>query len=313
MSKRKLLRVPGGLLLLNGILLLALGRAYVRAWQIGPAKSVYRQVMDWFSRRPGSLLRALGAAEAGLGLVALDETSVGVRSLYRIVARFYDRIAPVWTDWGYRQAYVALDRAYADYLPDGGHILDLGCGTGANLERLLSLDLPFERLTDPAGSTGRAGSFGSYTGVDLSEDMLAHARAKFESLPNVRFEQLDLAVEPLPEGPFDLIVSTWAFEHLAEPTRVATKAWERLRPGGHMVLLFEVETNAWRDRLIDPVWRFFSAHLFHEEEYRHIPGVISLRRIPGIGPTLALLVSRRSEKPDRAEISRTGIENEETE
>jgi SAM-dependent methyltransferase len=67
----------------------------------------------------------------------------------------------------------------------------LGCGTAANLERLIALDLPFE----------------SYTGVDLSEAMVNRARAKFAHLPNVHFQQLDLLTDPLPMGPFDLVVS----------------------------------------------------------------------------------------------------------
>lgn len=277
MPKEKLVWVSGSFLLFDGLLLLALGRTYLRVWRIGSERSPYRRAVNWFLQRPSWLLRTMGAAEAALGLAVLSRVSVRVRTLYRAIAGFYDTIAPVWTEWGYPEAYDALDRTYADCLPEGGHVLDLGCGTGANLERLIDLDLPF----------------GSYTGVDLSEHMLARARAKFGSLPNVRFEQTDLEVDPLPDRRFDLIVSTWVFEHLSEPTQVATKAWDRLRPGGHMVLLFEVKTDAWRDQVVDAVWGFFSAHLLREEEYRHIPGVISLRRFPGIGPMLALLVSRQ--------------------
>ncbi|MFO7916489.1 MAG: class I SAM-dependent methyltransferase [Anaerolineae bacterium] len=221
-----------------------------------------------------------------LGLTVLDMVRIRVRSFYHTIAGFYDKIAPVWADWGYSEAYVALDRAYTGYLPEGGHVLDLGCGTGANLEQLLSLHSPF----------------GSYTGVDSSEAMLARARSKFGSLNNVQFEQLDVAADPLPDGPFDLIVSTWVFEHLAEPTRVAAEAWKKLRPGGHMVLLFEVKTSAWCDLLIDRVWHFFSAHLLREDEYRHIPGLLSVRQFHSLGPTLALLISHKPEKPDGMEI-----------
>ncbi len=289
--------VSGSFLVFDGLLLLALGRTYLRVWRVGSERSPYRRAVSWFLRRPSWLLRAMGAAEAALGLAVLSRVSVGVRTLYRAIARFYDRIAPVWAEWGYPEACAALDRTYADYLPEGGHVLDLGCGTGANLERLMDLEL----------------HFGSYTGVDLSEHMLARARAKFGPLPSVRFERLDLAVDPLPDRRFDLVVSTWVFEHLSEPARVATKAWDRLRPGGHMVLLFEVKTDARRDRVVDAVWRFFSARLLREEEYRHIPGLISLRRFAGIGPMLALLVSRKPDERSHIETSQTtmGADREE--
>lgn len=87
--------------------------------------------------------------------------------------------------------------------------MDLGCGTGFNLARLQGLDLPFR----------------TSTGVDLSADMLARARAKFAQFPNIEFRQLDLLADPLPEGPFDLVVSTNAFEHLPNPGELWKKPW----------------------------------------------------------------------------------------
>jgi len=292
MLYKTLIRVLGGFFLLDGILLFAFGRTYVRPWQRGPGTSLYHRAMGWLAERPNWLLRTAGAAEAGLGLAVLRQAPVGVQSLYHIAAGVYDAIAPAWTDWGYRDAYLALDRTLSASLPAGGRILELGCGTGANLERLLSLGLPF----------------GSYTGVDLSEDMLARARTKFGQVANAQFHRLDLMADPLPGGPFDLIISTWVFEHLPEPGRVVEKAWQSTRPGGSMVLLFEIETDAWRDRLLQPVWRFFSAHLLPEEEYRCIPGLVSLDYFTSLGPTLALVVSRKPKGSPHGETSRASEE-----
>jgi len=105
----------------------------------------------------------------------------------------------------------------------------------------------------------------------------------------------DLLHDPLLQAPFDLVVSTWVFEHFSEPSKVAWKAWERLTPGGHMVLFFEVWDDTWRSRVTEPVWRFFTAHLLREEEYYYFPGVASVDCFRGLWTSVGLLVSH---KPD---------------
>lgn len=279
---KKLLRWLGVFLLLDGVSTLAFGRTYVRLWQTDAAPDFYRRPMAWLAARSNWLLRIAGAAETGVGLAVLRQAPVGVPALYRAVASLYDTAVPFWRDWLYPDAYRDLDQALITHLPPEGHVLDLGCGTGANLERLLALGLPFA----------------AYTGVDLSPDMLAQARARFDHVANADFQQLDLLADPLPEGPFDLIVSTWAFEHLPDPEAVVTKAWTRLRPGGHVVLLTEVEADApagarWA-RLLGWMGRFFSARLLHEDEYRRFPGLVSVDRFSGPLP-LALLVLHKPE------------------
>lgn len=130
-----------------------------------------------------------------------------------------------------------------DLLPEGGSVLDLGCGTGVNLERLLALDLPY----------------GAYVGVDVSEEMLSQARTKFVDAPRAHFEQIDVTQDPLPEEQFDLITSTWVFEHFHDPAVAVDKAWMHLHPGGYMLLLFEVEDPSLRGRLLRWLWGRFHA------------------------------------------------------
>lgn len=279
MNKRPL-RWLGVFLLLDGVSLSAFGRTYVRLWQIDAAPGFYRRPMAWLAARPNWLLRTAGTAEAGLGLAVLARAPLDVRSLYRAVAGLYDAAAPLWRDWLYPDAYRELDQALATTLPADGQVLDLGCGTGANLERLLALGV----------------SFAGYTGVDLSADMLAQARTKFGHVANVEFQQLNLLADPLPEGPFDLVVSTWVFEHLSAPEAVVAKAWARLRPGGHIVLLTEVDRADWRSRLLAWGGRLFSARLVPEDEYRRFPGLVSVEHFDGPLP-LAMFVLRRPEQP----------------
>jgi tRNA (cmo5U34)-methyltransferase len=75
----------------------------------------------------------------------------------------------------------------------GTTVLELGTGTGETAARVLARN-PGAR----------------WTGIDASEAMLAHAR---ERLPgaDLRLQRLE---DPLPEGPFDLVVSVLAVHHL---------------------------------------------------------------------------------------------------
>lgn len=275
-NKKVALRATAAALLLDGLGLLVFGQAYARLWRLGPRRSAYRKTASWFANLPASILRLIGFAESALGLILLGQVPVSVRALYRAVAGFYDELMPVWVE-GYPGAYQALDDALRSHLPAGGRVLDLGCGTGANLQRLLDLGLPF----------------GEYVGVDISPDMLAQARQKFAGVENATFRQLDVLHDPLPRGSFDLIISTWVFEHLPEPSSVAWKAWERLGPGGHMVLFFEVWDDTWRSRVTEPVWRFFNAHLLREGTYCKFPGVASVDCFGGLWTSVALLISNK--------------------
>jgi len=107
-----------------------------------------------------------GAGEASQGLALLQEAPISVPSLYRAIVSYDEKAAFIWQDRLEHGAYVALDRAFLTRLPAGGRVLDLGGGTGANLERLRALQV----------------WFGSYEGVDLSPGMLAQARAKFKDV-----------------------------------------------------------------------------------------------------------------------------------
>src|SRR5207237_1759134 len=75
-------------------------------------------------------------------------------------------------------------------------VLELGTGTGETAARV--------RARNPGAR---------WTGIDASEAMLARAR---ERLPgaDLRVGRLE---EPLPEGPFDLVVSVLAVHHLDGP------------------------------------------------------------------------------------------------
>ena len=102
---------------------------------------------------------------------------------------------------------------------DVRRVLDLGTGTGETARRILV-------MYDDA----------HLVGIDESEGMLSGAR---HVLPKAR---VDLRVshleDPLPEGPFDIVVSALAVHHLDLPEKrdLFGRVFVILRPGGRFVL-----------------------------------------------------------------------------
>jgi SAM-dependent methyltransferase len=100
-------------------------------------------------------------------------------------------------------------------------ILDVGCGTGANL-LLLS-------------------QYGEAEGVDVSEDALAFCRAR--GLDKVRLG----AGEELPyeDGTFDLVTALDVVEHMDDDLAGLTEMRRVLRPGGRVLLFVPTFMFLW--------------------------------------------------------------------
>lgn len=110
----------------------------------------------------------------------------------------------------------------ADFLPDTpkASILDLGCGTG------LELNWYFRR--NPTAKV---------TGIDLSEGMLATLRNKFpeQDLTPICGSYFDV---PLGESVFDAAVSVESLHHFTQSEKLPlyAKLCQSLKPGGYFIL-----------------------------------------------------------------------------
>ncbi len=105
------------------------------------------------------------------------------------------------------------------------------------LELIRSLGLRSPRIVDlgcgPGYYTERLAEFGDVTGVDLSEEAIAAARAR---APNVAFVAGNLLQMPLPRAYFDLAVSQEVLAHCEDQAGYVRRAADVLRPGGCLVL-----------------------------------------------------------------------------
>jgi SAM-dependent methyltransferase len=112
--------------------------------------------------------------------------------------------------------------AAADVGP-GDHVLDVGTGTGI--------------VAFPAAA--RVGPEGTVLGVDISEEMLAAARAKAAGLlepGHLAFRVMDAQALTLPEASFDVVVSLFAVHHLPDPPAAFKEMHRVLRPGGRLAI-----------------------------------------------------------------------------
>jgi len=137
-------------------------------------------------------------------------------------------------------------------LRTGERVLDIGSGPG-----LLAFDM-----------ASRVGSSGSVCGVDISEPMVAIAKARCASQPWVSFEAADATRLPVPDAAFDVAVSTQVYEYVGDIAKALAELRRVLRHGGRALI---VDTDwdsivwhssdqgrmgriltAWREHLVDP-------------------------------------------------------------
>jgi len=146
-----------------------------------------------------------------------------VRRGYGRTARGYDRRLRFWFGHVLRIEEQRVRAVEALGPLDGARVLDIGCGTGANLPLLVP----------------RVGSSGRVVGLDYTQAMLDRARARVSEAGwgGVELSQGDAVTLDAVEGPFDAILSTYCFGLLYDIERATDRAIDLLSPGGRLVIL----------------------------------------------------------------------------
>lgn len=108
--------------------------------------------------------------------------------------------------------------ALMSLLPDlrGLAVLDMGCGVGGNCAEFI-----------------RRGA-ARVVGIDISEKMLAEARAR-NSRPGIEYRRLPMERVNELDGPFDVVASSLAIHYVQDYAGVARAVYGLLNPGGVFV------------------------------------------------------------------------------
>ena len=121
------------------------------------------------------------------------------------------------------QANGIADLLHADsQWPSGSHVLEAGCGVGAQTAIIAARNLAAR-----------------FTCVDLSAASIERAKMNTQAagLSNVTFAVADLARLPYPDGHFDHVLVCFVLEHLPDPALVLKEMMRVLTPGGSVTVI----------------------------------------------------------------------------
>jgi len=143
---------------------------------------------------------------------------------YDLAADHFDRL-PFWHEFGARTV-AAL------HLAPGQHVVDLCCGSGASA-------LPAARAVGPSGRV---------TGVDVSQGLIAVARARAAQagLPQVTFECADVTQLDRPASSLDAVISVFGLFFIDDMAALLHRAWQWLTPGGALAI------TTWGEQVLAP-------------------------------------------------------------
>ena len=231
--------------------------------------------------------------------VAAALSVVGLSESNDVVARRYDRLAPVFPLMELvfamppglrRRAVEALG------LRPGSDVLEIGCGSGRNLPLLVA-------ATGPGGTV---------TGSDISPGMLRRAEALVgrRRWDDVVLLRQDAAELERPER-YDGVLFSLAYSVMPDRHQALERAWDALRPGGTLVI-FDSGSFGRLGRLLHRPSRWLSrATVLGDpairpwEELAVVAGATSTQLIAG---TYAIVAAQKTKSP-AAETPETGSGN----
>jgi SAM-dependent methyltransferase len=167
-------------------------------------------------------------------------------------------------------------RSEAETLPEGAVLASLGCGNPTALTELREgetvLDLGSGGGIDVLLSATRVGPTGKAYGLDMTDEMLALARAnqRQAGAANVEFLKGEIENIPLLDESVDVVISNCVINLSADKSRVLREAFRVLRPGGRfavsdVVVRGEVPASVRQSMLL---WVGCIAGALEESDYR---------------------------------------------
>lgn len=141
------------------------------------------------------------------------------------------------------ESIVPMADGLTEALRRGIRVADIGCGTGHSTV-VLAREFPASR----------------FVGYDLSDDALGTGRAEAAEvgLPNVRFENLDIARLP-DDPPFHAVVGFDVIHDQADPTGVLHRVHRALEPGGVFLMMDIKASSRLENNVANPLAPFLYA------------------------------------------------------
>ena len=158
-----------------------------------------------------------------------------VTEFYGSRADLYDRIATAPGVGRWRRA------AAARVAEPGATVVEMGCGTGANLPHLRE----------------RVGPEGRVVGVDITGPLLERARAHTAAFDNVGVVRGDARRPPI--GAADAVLATFVCGMFEDPAAVVDRWCDLVGSGGRIALMNATETTEPVGRPLNPPFRAFTA------------------------------------------------------
>jgi arsenite methyltransferase len=199
-------------------------------------------------------------------------------------------------------------------LPGSVTELSLGCGDPVSLADIRAgdtvLDLGSGGGIDCFLAAKRTGPAGHIIGVDMTDEMLARARANAARLnaANVEFRQGQIEALPVADGAVDVVLSNCVINLSPDKPQVFREMYRALKPGGR-VAVSDIVTNGPRLPLISDSaesWAACVAGALQVSDYRaglEAAGFVEVEIVPKEDPANKLLAKIPAGVPFSAMIT----------
>lgn len=210
-------------------------------------------------------------------LLSNSLTSMNMDNFFEKKQNFFDNWAKNYDCLLTTIFYQAVHQRVLDYtqFPENSTILDLGCGTGKMLNRILKNYPSIKAI-----------------GYDFSAEMLREAQEKNNYPEQISFVEGNVETLPFPDNSFDAVFNSISFLHYPDPEKVLREIKRVLKPQGKYYLAdYGSPQNIFRVTWFSPGGlRFYGRS--KREEFAQNVGLSIVKHYDLLGPVLLTIFQK---------------------